>query len=93
VTNLRAGIDTPEPDHALIAKLSLPSDDQEQAIAVLRAIEEVRRVKMASARTHAFMRDLENNVVRPRTAVEDLGLNLLVAFGLTFSSAISTQGL
>jgi deferrochelatase/peroxidase EfeB len=38
VTNLRAGIDTPEPDHALIAKLSLPFDDQEQAIAVLRAI-------------------------------------------------------
>ena len=54
MTNLRAGIDTPEPDHALIAKLSLPSDDQEQAIAVLRAIEEVRRVKMASARTHAL---------------------------------------
>jgi Dyp-type peroxidase family len=84
VRNLRAGIDTPEPDYALIAKLSLPFDDQEQAIAVLRAIEEVRREKMAPARTHAFVRDLDNNVVRPRTAVEDLGLNLLVAFGLTF---------
>lgn len=84
MTNLRPGVDTPTPDYAFVVKLNVPFDDREQAIAMLRAIEEVRRVKMAPDRTHAFVRDVDGNVVRPRTAVEDLHLNLLVAFGLRF---------
>jgi hypothetical protein len=82
--NLRPGIDTHPVDFYLIVKLNLPFDDRTTAIAVLQALEKVRSEKMAPERAHGTERNEVGQVVRPRFAVSDLGLNLLVGFGLRF---------
>jgi deferrochelatase/peroxidase EfeB len=71
--NLRPGIDTPPTANFILAKLNLPFDDRERCVQVLRDVERVAREELDPGRTH-----------NDRKVVADLGLNLLVAFGLRF---------
>ncbi|MBV9084847.1 MAG: Dyp-type peroxidase [Acidobacteriaceae bacterium] len=82
--NLRAGIDTHDPDFHLIVKLNLPFDDRDRAIAVLRAIEGSAREKLDPSRCFGIERVSDQPDDDRRLVVRDLRLNLLVGFGLRF---------
>lgn len=82
--NLRPGIDDSHPDHVLLIKLNLPSDDRDTAIATLKELEKVRREAINEDRVHGVLRDDTGNVIRPRNVVEDFRLNMIVSFGLRF---------
>jgi Dyp-type peroxidase family len=82
--NLRPGIDTKATDFFLLAKINVPFDDRNKLIAVLKAIEAVRHEKMDPVRSHGIQKNQAGSPVEPPLVVRDLGLNLLVAFGLRF---------
>lgn len=81
--NLRPGIDTHPPDFYVIARLDLPFEERDKAIGFLKAVETVTREKMDPARTHGTIRSADGTR-RPRLAVREWGLNLLVGFGIRF---------
>src|SRR4051794_15698237 len=82
--NLRPGVDTHPTDFMLLAKLDIPSDDRAAAVGVLQALEAVRAEKLDPARTHGTERNADGSPGRPRSVVDDYGLNLLAGFGLRF---------
>lgn len=84
--NLRAGIDTFDPDFHLFAKVNLPFDERDRAIEVLQALQRVSLEKLAPQRHFGHLRDPDGTVVDEKLVVRDLALNLLVAFGLRFFS-------
>jgi deferrochelatase/peroxidase EfeB len=82
--NLRQGVDTHPTDFVLLAKLNIPSDDREAAVGVLQALEAVRAEKLDPSRIHGTERSADGSPGRPRSVVNDYGLNVLVGFGLRF---------
>ena len=81
--NIRPGIDDDPADFMLLAKLNLPFDDRQRAIAVLQELQKVQVEKVDPARIFAMTRD-PDLTPRPQLVVGDLRLNLLVGFGLPF---------
>src|SRR5215475_9559697 len=82
--NLRPGIDTHPPDFFLLVKLDLGFDGKDEVIRLLQAIADVDRQKTASDRSHGKVYCEDGVTQRPQLAVRDLGLNLLIGFGLSF---------
>jgi Dyp-type peroxidase family len=82
--NLRPGIDTHPPDFFLLVKLNLAFDGRDEVVGLLRAIAQVEREKTDPARAHGEVYCEDRVTRRPQLAVADLGLNLLVGFGLRF---------
>src|SRR5579859_3530437 len=81
--NFRPGVDDNPSDFLILVKLNVPFDDRQKMIAVLKAIQAVQKEKMDPVRTFANVH-LPDGGRRPQLVVEDLRLNLLVAFGLRF---------
>jgi Dyp-type peroxidase family len=82
--NLRPGIDTHPPDFFLLIKLDLGFDGRDEVIGLLQAMTDVDRRKTASNRSHGKVYCEDKVTQRPQLVVKDLGLNLLVGFGLSF---------
>jgi deferrochelatase/peroxidase EfeB len=76
-------VDDNPADYLYLVKVNAPFDDRAKIIAVLKAVQAVQNEKLNPARTFSSEK-MPDGLRKPRLVVEDLHLNLVVAFGLRF---------
>jgi len=81
--NLRRGVDDNPADYLYLVKVNAPFDDRDKIVAVLQAVQALQNEKLNPGRTFSLER-IPDGPTKPRLVVDDLHLNLLVAFGLRF---------